>query len=672
MTADRVVLTFNPTDFNPGDLKVAQQGFAGSVADQISSSLMAARILVINEAKRQAAQRGDLTAGEVLHLLDLAWQFVLPQYRKTSAPLIANAYYRAYRSAKAGNVPMSVIYALADQHAERLGDYFHQTSREALVDGFQAMVNRRVPARVALDQMLDGYGLSTRQSRGYVNSAPAMAGRTFKDLSPDQLKARALSYIGKAFRSRVKLFAEQEEHNVSEQAKQAAWMWLQETGKLSPMAQKVWITARDERVCPTCGPLHNKRVLLGEQFEVAGGKVWTPGIHPNCRCTVRIVENRFSLVEDDQEVKKNDGILSGNALHEFNQKHPRAGDGKFRSKPTTATATKVKTRTKVADPVSSAQFQSFLDDAYRILGEEKAPPKVSTKKVTKVPKVTTGGKVSSKKVTSASTESAQSQKVGGKLVPKQKLARPALDQKKVQSQKIRFNPEKVRESTKIAVAALAGMKAKAVVDPVKQEYRDAMTVKLEKPLYVVIDPWERDEKNVIDMQLEGDTFDSEEQAIAAAHDLVQARIDSAVSGLQSGGGTYIEHPDLELRARIDDEDLHDVVWVGSGAAASFGDDGDMFMTVHWQDDNGDNQYAEKINIQEIADQLEVRRQDFGMTVAKIEEGHDSDLGATEMRPYGRTEEWSITGQYDIEDEHSVYGASAVPIKVARLSPKLPD
>ena len=53
-----------------------------------------------------------------------------------------------------------------------------------------------------------------------------------------------------------------------------------------------WRTARDEFVCPICGPLHGTRVALGETF--AGGLL--PPAHPGCRCWT-------AAVVDDEEPK---------------------------------------------------------------------------------------------------------------------------------------------------------------------------------------------------------------------------------------------------------------------------------------------------------------------------------------------------------------------------------
>lgn len=54
---------------------------------------------------------------------------------------------------------------------------------------------------------------------------------------------------------------------------------------------KRWMTARDERVCPICGPLHNKVVSLSGGWTMdAGGQIvegfglTSPPAHVNCRC----------------------------------------------------------------------------------------------------------------------------------------------------------------------------------------------------------------------------------------------------------------------------------------------------------------------------------------------------------------------------------------------------
>lgn len=294
MSAPSVELSFNPTDLRPRDLPHVAE-FLGSPSDAIEAALWAARSRMIEEMKMEVRGLAEPTYAQLLRAADLAWQAAFWRYRKISAPVMADAYIRAYRAAGAGDVPMSVIYDLADKHAEKIGDYFHSSSRDALADGFNTMVNRRVPARAAADRVLDAYGLTPRQMRGYTSNKHFMV--PVESSAPLDVKARARDYITKSFRSRSHKLATQEEHNIDEQAKQFAWMWMQDKGRLSPKAQKMWITARDERVCPQCGPLHGQKVGVNQQFVTSVGQFWTPGLHPNCRCVVRLLENRFSKAD---------------------------------------------------------------------------------------------------------------------------------------------------------------------------------------------------------------------------------------------------------------------------------------------------------------------------------------------------------------------------------------
>ena len=48
-----------------------------------------------------------------------------------------------------------------------------------------------------------------------------------------------------------------------------------------------WRTARDEKVCPSCGPLHGKRTAMGGTFDGI-----TPPAHPRCRCWIAPVVER--------------------------------------------------------------------------------------------------------------------------------------------------------------------------------------------------------------------------------------------------------------------------------------------------------------------------------------------------------------------------------------------
>lgn len=51
-----------------------------------------------------------------------------------------------------------------------------------------------------------------------------------------------------------------------------------------------WITARDENVCPFCGPMEGQQAGVGQPFTLPDfSQVMWPPIHPRCRCTVDLV-----------------------------------------------------------------------------------------------------------------------------------------------------------------------------------------------------------------------------------------------------------------------------------------------------------------------------------------------------------------------------------------------
>jgi len=58
----------------------------------------------------------------------------------------------------------------------------------------------------------------------------------------------------------------------------------------SRMFQFMWITQRDEKVCPFCGPMEGQTVTPGQPFVSGDGElVMGPPIHPRCRCGVDLI-----------------------------------------------------------------------------------------------------------------------------------------------------------------------------------------------------------------------------------------------------------------------------------------------------------------------------------------------------------------------------------------------
>lgn len=104
-------------------------------------------------------------------------------------------------------------------------------------------------------------------------------------LADAQEKALSMSetYADKLTRSRALTIARTEVMGAAGEGRLNAWGAMMIQGIIPQDAQKVWMTAEDERVCPICGDLDGETVPMGSEFSVG---VMTIPAHPNCRCDV--------------------------------------------------------------------------------------------------------------------------------------------------------------------------------------------------------------------------------------------------------------------------------------------------------------------------------------------------------------------------------------------------
>lgn len=267
------------------------RGFGTSAGGRavLAGQLDRARSAVREQVRREAhAAKQVIEVSHLAHMVDKAWQVYRPNWTRHVLPQVMAAYGRGFIQSKSGRVPERILVPIAQDYADKLGDYFNETSAQALAEGYQALLNRRVPAQLALDTALNAYGLTSRQMRAYV----AMEGvpkQKVSSINPLDLKRKAKEFVGRALRDRFKVFAKEEMFKAEQHAHQLVWMFENRSGRLPPGTKRMWITADDEKVCPLCGPLHKKKVDVEEPFVTkTGEKIWTPGLHVNCRCSVRL------------------------------------------------------------------------------------------------------------------------------------------------------------------------------------------------------------------------------------------------------------------------------------------------------------------------------------------------------------------------------------------------
>ena len=631
--APTVELHFNPTELRPADLPKPGT-YLGSPADAIEAALSVIRARMVRQLKAEMRGIAEPTSAQLLRIADLAWQALFPAYRKISAPVMADAYVRAYRKAGAGDVPTSVIYDLADKHAEKIGEYFHSTSRDALAEGFNTMVNRRVPAKAAADKVLDAYGLTPRQMRSY--AAAQQFDKPVSDMVVRPLKAKARAYIDKAFMGRVRKLSTQEEHNIDQQAQQFAWMWLQDKGRLSEQAQKMWLTAHDEKVCPVCGPLHGQKVGINERFKTSQGEFWTPGLHPNCRCKVRLIENTFSKAD-----------VWDSRLH------PRGGDpenpGRF----------SVRTRTKERPDVSE-EVRRILEAASKPAPPETKPLSAVSRSTSQLsamssaPRVASAGPLSSVQRALSATEQSAPTPMTSVQTPVPLTAMQPLTQPLTA----------VGPMTRTPPAA--PLAPKAGIAPLHDDLRSYYAVIKNRSL----------PPDDYDYQLTNLKFhDNYERAMAEAAQLrnylMEVKFDELTSVSEGNRPSVItEDGDGNgIYSDIDADQLRDTI--RHMATLTSAKESHPYLhgtNVPIYDDEGhDTGDVAWISYKDIADQLGISSYDLGVHVLTTKYGHTDSTRTIG----GQGAQFEVSGNYVVDDHGTVLDKDGNPVEIRYLRPYIP-
>lgn len=210
--------------------------------------------------------------------------------------LTLSAITRAYDLGAVGNAPIApaVREAMATEYATNLGAYLHTTSANALLDGFHAQLSAGWNERVAWERAANGYGLDGVQMRSWL--FPQL--KTIGTYQTSVISEAARRAVDKLLLARAARLGDNEGYHALQVGRALSWMYAQATGDLPDDAQKMWVTAQDERVCALCGPLDQVAVPLSAQFMVGDTGMWAPGAHPRCRCTV-VLAYGGQMVPDD-------------------------------------------------------------------------------------------------------------------------------------------------------------------------------------------------------------------------------------------------------------------------------------------------------------------------------------------------------------------------------------
>lgn len=270
------------------------------------------------------------TADAVAELATRVLGAYMPKWIPVLAINLAMGYNMGLKEVGASNPEWSM--AAATKYAESLGEGINEVSVQAMSEGIRAQLNRGVPMRLAVDRTIEAFGVTPKTMKALVTMwtrTPQKAFTSTQRVNPvsDAIDTR----IAKAIAERARVIGDTEARLSMNAAKAMYWAYQAENGDIPGAAEKEWITARDERTCVVCAPLHKVRVLVTEKFPSSIGPIMAPGVHPNCRCELRFHMNlNLSDLVDERELV---GKSAWGVVHKAlgTDDYDRDASGKFAS-----------------------------------------------------------------------------------------------------------------------------------------------------------------------------------------------------------------------------------------------------------------------------------------------------------------------------------------------------
>jgi hypothetical protein len=273
-----------PDPLQPRDIPAAK------IAAGLGAAYLGYRYYMHRRLQEEVGKLGPRVTRKALTLAaSTIWNSYVPIWVSRTAPYLVAGYVEGMREARSGQVPEEMLRNIAEGYATELGKHLNDVSVDAMASGFSAQVNRKVPPALAARRVTDAYGVPKRGMNALVSvwTSEEKARLTDQPL-PSAKEDRAKYIIQTQNALRARQVGETEAWTAKTQAKQVVWVYGQQHGIIPKNARRVWITAHDERVCPTCGPMDGKSAKIGEKFATDAGKLWTPPAHVNCRCDVAL------------------------------------------------------------------------------------------------------------------------------------------------------------------------------------------------------------------------------------------------------------------------------------------------------------------------------------------------------------------------------------------------
>lgn len=169
--------------------------------------------------------------------------------------------------------------------------------------------------RITAERLKQMWALSPRHAQAVENYR---AGLGREERPQGIINRMAGDYAARLVDSRLKAIANTETSTAFNVAREAQWLKMVQTGDMPVGTLKMWVTAKDELVCPVCRPMDGVTAPLGQTFEQI--HLMVPTAHPNCRCIIIPVHDvpefdKTKLIFPLEKISKHLGGSDGKEDH---------------------------------------------------------------------------------------------------------------------------------------------------------------------------------------------------------------------------------------------------------------------------------------------------------------------------------------------------------------------
>ena len=237
------------------------------------------------------AKEDPKSAIEAKVLLDTLHKNMYSYWYESFNPAIANGY-------KLGGSQLSdqFIQAAAGKQTGAAAKQINLVSDKAFIQGYNAALNKGWERAVAWERISEAYGIDTIQMRKWITGYPT------EGYHPESIPEPSRRSLMKMLFERSERISGHETWSAFQMGKQTEMAIKVQNGVLPETTMKVWMTAGDELVCPTCGPMEGMKVAVADTFD----GFYAPPVHISCRCEIGMFIPKKTEVRKDMGADRYD------------------------------------------------------------------------------------------------------------------------------------------------------------------------------------------------------------------------------------------------------------------------------------------------------------------------------------------------------------------------------